>query len=262
MNQAISRSVSMDVLIGTPIHSSGTYIIDKFLFNQRQIQLRYPSSGLVLATAEEELVSELEASVKLWKLKGRVLHYEVSRPDYALSSIWEIAAGRDVIRRYMLNHTEAEYLLFLDADMTVQPSVINIMKKEMEGYDVVFSGYPLRYKGMGLAGAGCAMLKRSVLEKLNFRCYEFKNGEVIFEDNVLEMDLFRLRSRVKKGFFLSINHFTDADNMKRITPRPVGVFRKLINHPMLRYELIKTSIDLKCNIPWKLKTILSRFIRE
>jgi hypothetical protein len=136
------------------------------------------------------------------------------------------------------------------------------MKKEMEGYDVVFSGYPLRYKGMGLAGAGCAMLKRSVLEKLNFRCYEFKNGEVIFEDNVLEMDLFRLRSRVKKGFFLSINHFTDADNMKRITPRPVGVFRKLINHPMLRYELIKTSIDLKCNIPWKLKTILSRFIRE
>jgi hypothetical protein len=252
----------LDVLIGTPIHSNGTYIIDKFLFNQRQIQSRYPSSELVLASVEDELVRKLEGFVKLWKLKGHVLHYRVAKPDHARSSIWEITTGRDVIRQYMLNQTEAEYLLFLDADMTVEPSVISIMKKEMEGYDVVFSGYPLRNQGIGLAGAGCVMLKRSVLEKFNFRCYEFKNGEVIFEDNVLELDLFRLHSPVKKGFFLTINHFNNADNMKQITPGPVGVFRKLINHPLLRYGLIKTSIDLRHNIPWRLKIIISRFLGE
>ncbi len=252
----------MDVLIGTPIHSNGTYIIDKFLSNQRQIQSRYPSSELVLATVEDELARELEGSVELWNLKGRVLHYEVVKPNHARSSIWEITTGRDVIRQYMLNQTKAKYLLFLDADMTVEPSIINIMKKEMEGYDVVFSGYPLRNHGIGLAGAGCIMLKRSVLEKLSFRCYEFKNGEVIFEDNVLEMDLFRLHSRVKKGFFLTINHFNNADNMKQITPGPVGALRKLINHPLLRYGLIKTSIDLRYNIPWRLKIIISRFLRD
>jgi hypothetical protein len=252
----------LDVLIGTPIHSNGIYIIDKFLSNQRQIQSRYLTSELVLATVEDELVRELEGFVKLWKLKGRVVHYKVAKPEHARSSIWEITTGRDAIRQYMLNQTEAEYLLFLDADMTVEPSVIGIMKKEMEGYDVVFSGYPLRNHGIGLAGAGCAMLKRSVLEKLNFRCYEFKNGEVIFEDNVLEMDLFRLHSRIKKGFFLTINHFTGADSMKQITPRSVGAFRKLANHPLLRYILIKTSIDLRYNIPWRLKTIISRFLCE
>jgi glycosyltransferase involved in cell wall biosynthesis len=252
----------LDVLIGTPIHSNGTYIIDKFLSNQRQIQSRYPSSELVLASVEEELVRELEGFVKLWKLKGRVLHYEVAKPDHARSSIWEITAGREVIRQYMLSQTKADYLLFLDADMIVEPSVISIMKKEIEGYDVVFSGYPLRNYGIGLAGAGCSIIKRGVLEKLNFRCYEFKNGEVIFEDNVLEMDLFRLHSRVKKGFFLTINHFNNADNMKQITPGPVGVFRKLINHPLLRYGLIKTSIDLRYNIPWRLKIIISRFLGE
>jgi len=102
------------------------------------------------------------------------------------------------------------------------------------------------------------MLNRSVLEKLNFRCYEFKNGEVIFEDNVLEADLFRLRSRVKKGFFLTINHFDSADKMKQITPRPVGAFRKLVNHQLLRYGLIKASIAFRCNIPWRLKTVIDR----
>ena len=249
----------MDVLIGTPIHSDGTYIIDKFLANQVQIQSRYPSSELVLATVEDELARELEGLIKLWKLKGRVLHYKVTKPDHARSSIWNITAGREAIRQYMLSQTEAEYLLFLDADMTVEPSVISIMKKELEGYDVVFSGYPLRNYGIGLAGAGCAVLKRSVLEKLNFRSYEFKNGEVIFEDNLLEMDLFRLHSRIKKGFFLTGCHFNNADNMKQITPRPVGTLRKLVNHPLLRYGLIKASVCLRHNIPWRIKVMISRF---
>ncbi|MFC1993397.1 hypothetical protein ACFLV3_06310 [Chloroflexota bacterium] len=249
----------MDVVIGTPIDSKGIYIIDKFLSNQKQIQSRYPLSELVLATSENELIGELERFIKLLKLKGHVLPYEVAKPDHAQTNIWEITFGREAIRQYMLNQTEAEYLLFVDADMIVEPSLVSIMKQEIEGYDVIFSGYPLRNHGIGLAGAGCAMLKRSILGKLNFRCYEFKNGEVIFEDNMLEMDLFRLRSRVKKGFFLTINHFNNTDDMKQITPRQVEAFRKLINHPLLRYGLLKASIVCQYNIPWRLKILTSRF---
>ena len=249
----------MDVVIGTPIHGKGAYIIDKFLSNQQQIQSRYPSSELVLATDEDELARALESFINLWKLKGRVLHYEVVKPDHAHSSIWKITCGREAIHKYMLSQTTAEHLLFLDADMTVEPSVVSIMKKEIEGYDAVFSGYPLRNYGIGLAGAGCVMLNRSVLEKLNFRCYEFKNGEVIFEDNMLEVDLFRLRSRVKKGFFLTINHFDSANKMKQITPRPVGVFRRLSNHQLLRYGLIRASIVCRYNMPWRFKVLISRF---
>ena len=69
-----------------------------------------------------------------------------------------------------------------------------------------------------------------------------------------------LHSQVSKGLFLTMNHFNNADNMKRITPEPVKVLRKLINHPLLRYGLIKTSIDLSYNIPWRLNIIISSFL--
>jgi hypothetical protein len=114
---------------------------------------------------------------------------------------------------------------------------------------------------VGLAGLGCALLTRSTLERINFRCYEFKNGEVIFEDNMLEIDLFRLGSRVRKGFFLSINHYMDAAKTGRITPQPVGVLRQITNWPLARYLLIRASIIFRHNIPWKLKILLSKLHR-
>jgi hypothetical protein len=113
---------------------------------------------------------------------------------------------------------------------------------------------------MGLAGAGCVMLSRSTLEKLEFRCCEFKNGEVIFEDNVLEMDLFRLGSRVKKGFFLSITHYASATESRRVTPHPVGLARRITNSAFIRCALIRASMTFKQNIPWKMKVLLNRFL--
>lgn len=259
MNSAIKKH-PIDVVIGTPIHSDKAYIIDKFLSNQKQIQSSYPSSKLILATDEYDFASELESLVNLWKLRGFVMRYEVIKPNHAHSTIWNITCGREAIRKYMLSQTEAKYLLFLDADMVFDPSVVSTMQKEIQGYDVVFSGYPLQRYGIGLAGAGCLMLTRSVLEKVNFRCYEFENGEVIFEDNVLEIDLFRLGSRVKKGFFVTISHFNSANEVKQITPQPVGTFRKLSNCQLVRYGLIRASIICRHNVPWRLKVMLNRFL--
>ncbi len=249
----------VNVVIGTPIYRQGSYIIDKFLSNQKQIQQNYPSSALILATDEHDLITELEERLNFWKLRGTVLPYEVAKPDYARSRLWTIACGREAIREYTLSQTEARYLLFLDADMTFEPSVIKTMEKEIQGYDVVFCGYPIPRYGVGLAGNGCVMLTRSILKKVKLRCYEFKNGEVIFEDNLLEMDLFRLGSRVKKGFFLTINHYINATEFRQITPQPVGILRKITNCAFARYWLIRASIMIHYNIPWKLKILLSKF---
>jgi len=249
---------AVNVVIGTPIYRQGAYVLDKFLSNQKSIQQSYPSSELVLATCEYDFIKELESLVSFWKLRGTVLPYEVVKPDYAHSNIWNIACGREAIRNYTLFQTEASYLLFLDADMTFEPSVIRIMENEIQGYDVVFSGYPLQRYGIGLAGAGCMMLTRNTLDKIRFRCYEFKNGEVIFEDSVVEMDLFRLRSRIKKGFFVSVDHYASATDAIRITAQPVGLLRRIANCAFARYALIRASIMLKYNIPWKLKVGLSR----
>jgi len=248
----------VNVVIGTPIHRQGAYALDEFLSNQREIQQSYPSSELILATCEYDFVKELEGLVSLWKLRGTVVPYEVVKPDYARSNIWNIACGREAIREYTLSQTQARYLFFLDADMTLEPSAIETMEKEIQGYDAVFSGYPLQRYGIALAGAGCMMLTRGVLEKIRFRCYEFKNGEVIFEDNVLEMDLFRLGSRIKKGFFLSVKHYITATEARLITPQPLGLLRGMANSAFARYGLIKTSIMIQRNIPWKLKVLLSR----
>ncbi|MFC2067622.1 hypothetical protein ACFLTP_01180 [Chloroflexota bacterium] len=246
------------VVIGTPIYREGAYIIDKFMSNQKQIQQSYLSTELILATTEYEFRKELEDLISFYDLRATVILYEAVKPDYACSNIWDIACGRESIREYTMSKTEAEYLLFLDADMTFEPSVIKIMKNEIQDYDVVFSGYPLQRYGIGLAGAGCLMLSRSTLEQIKFRCYEFKNGDVIFEDNVLEMDLFKLGSRVKKGFYLSINHYGSSTKVRRINPQPLGILRKITNYPFARYGLIWVSIMMQRNIPWKLKSLSSR----
>jgi hypothetical protein len=248
----------LNVVIGTPISRAGCYIIEKFLSNQKQIQDNYPLSELILATSEYDFVRELECLLTSFKLSGSVLFFNVVKPDYAHNNIWGIACAREAIRKHTLSQTDASYLLFLDADMIFEPSVITIMKKEIQGYDAAFSGYPLRDHGIGLAGAGCLMLTRNILEKITFRCYEFKSGEVIFEDNLLEMDLFRLRGRIKKGFFVSIDHYRSKTEAKHITPQQVGILRKTANFPLLRYWLIRISVMVRYNIPWNLKVLHNR----
>jgi hypothetical protein len=142
--------------------------------------------------------------------------------------------------------------------MTFDPSVVSIMEKEIKDYDAVFSGYPLRHRGIGLAGCGCVMLTRGILEKLSFRCYEFRNGEVIFEDNVLEMDLFRSGGRVKKGVFVPIYHYANSIEARHIEPQRLGLWRKIANNNFIRYMLIRTSIAACYNIPWHLKVLLNK----
>lgn len=248
----------MDTIIGTPISRAGCYVIEKFLSNQKQIQNNYPSSELILATSAYDFVGELEGLLNSFSLNGSVLFFSVVRPEYARNNIWGITCAREAIRKHTLSQTDARYLLFLDADMIFEPPVITVMKEAIQGYDVVFSGYPLRDHGIGLAGAGCVMLTRNILEKIMFRCYEFKNGEVIFEDNLLEMDLFRLHARIKKGFFVSIGHYKSESEVKYISPQRVGILRKIANLPLLRYWLIRISTIARYNIPWKLKVLFNK----
>lgn len=251
---------AINVVVGTPIYRRGAYIIDKFLSNQKEIQQNYPSSELILATCEWDFIEELASLLNLWQLRGRVLSYKIVKPDFARSRVWNIAAGRAAIQKYMLSQGTTEYLLFLDADMTFDSSVIKIMEREIQGYDVVFSGTPLRYCGIGLAGWGFMMLTKGMLEKLQFRFYEFKNGEVIPGDQVLELDLFQLGSRVKKGFFVATSHYQSENEVKYIIPQPVGVLRRIANSLLVRYVLIKVSIIAQYNLPWKLKILLNRFL--
>ena len=125
MNQTIN------VVVGTPIYRQGAYILDEFLANQKEIQQNYPSSELVLATNEDDFGEELKSQLSFREVRGKVIFYKTIKPDYAQSSVWNIACGQEAIRQYTLSQTEARYLLFLDADMICDPLVIEIIKKEI-----------------------------------------------------------------------------------------------------------------------------------
>ena len=94
---------NIDVVVGVLIYRQGAYIIDKLLANQKEIQQEYPSSELVLATNEGDFVQELERLLSHWGLRGRVILYETIKPEYARSKVWNIACGREAIRRYILS---------------------------------------------------------------------------------------------------------------------------------------------------------------
>ena len=254
---------AVDVVIGTPIYRPGAYIIDIFMSNQREVQREYPSCELVLATNEIDLVSELEQMLDSYGLAGKIILYDTVKPGYAKSKVWNIACGREAIRQYFLSQTEARYYLSIDADMVYDPAVIKIMNTEIQGYDVVFSGYPLRDFGIGLTGAGCMMVNRETLEKARFRCLEFKNGEMMSEDNLFEMDSFRQRRKIKKGVFLRASHYKKENDVEHVEPQPIGMYRKIATSALLRYLLIRGSLIVKYNIPrhlWRIRWRMNKSI--
>jgi hypothetical protein len=245
----------MKVVIGTPINRKSCYALEKFLENQKQIQQSYADCELIFSTSDISYVDELKNHLIQWDLRGRVLAHKEVKPDYAKTRAWDIASGRDTIRQYFLSQPEAEKLLFLDSDMTFDPQVVSILEKELENCGAVFSGYRDKNTMVCLLGAGCFMLSRKSLERIKFRCYEFKNGQLFYDDTMAEMDLFRHGFRIKKGMFLSIDHYISPSEALPFSPQKMG-YHKITTNSWLRFCLIRTGIAIHYNIPSKGQHIL------
>ena len=255
-----SNKTTGDTLIGVVICRSGAYILDKFLANQKIIQTNSPSSRLILATCEPDFAAELEIALKQQKINGCVLQYETVKPKHARSRTWNITCGREVIRQYTLRDIDAKHLLFCDADMTYDQNVIDVMAKELRGYDIVYSGYALRDFGIALTGPGCCFLDIDLFKEIGFRCLEFKNGTVMTEDTMFELDLMRLGKRIKKGFFVTTNHYYDSLQVKSVSPQPVGLYRRITHSRLLRYVLIRASIAFRSDIGWVVNGYMHRVL--
>ena len=252
-----TNSPLSDVIVGTPICRRTSFVLDKFLSNQQEIQRSYPRCSLVLATEEPDFADELRKQISHYHLKGEVITYEIKKPDYARSRLWNITWGRETIRQYVLSGG-AEYLLFVDGDLVLEPRVVSILRDKIQGYDVLWSGYPFPPKCDLRLAAGCLMISREILTKIRFRCYEFRNGEVIFEDELFDMDSFRYHAKVSKGIFALAKHYGNRQEFCAIAPHELNWFRKLVNYPVVRYILIRTSIAIRYNIPGRLHALLYR----
>jgi hypothetical protein len=247
------------VVIGSPIDRQHAYVLDKFISSQVLIQKAYPNSILVMATSEKDYAPELVKKLNAAGLTARVLTHTAEKPPGARHWIWDVVSGREAIRCFAVSQPEADLLFFLDADTLCPADSVSRLIVNMSGFDVVYNGYALRQGGTGLAGAGCVMMRRPIFERIVFRCVEFSGGDVVFEDNLLEMDLFTMRARVKKGFFIAIDHYQSAIDYQHTSAQQLGRMRALINRPLLRFLLIKVSLALRVNIPWRLKLFIGKF---
>ena len=102
------------------------------------------------------------------------------------------------------------------------------------------------------------MINRRTLEKLKFRCVEFKNGDSISVDDMVEMDSFQQGCRIKKGIFLCISHYKSVNEVEHVTPQLVGIYRRILTSAFVRYLFIKVSLITKRNIPKKLWIMRAR----
>jgi hypothetical protein len=250
----------IEVLVGTTAVRKSSFALGHFLRNLYDIQNAYSGSELVIATDEPDFVGELESLLREYRLKSRVVVYRTEKPDYAKNHrIWSMTFGREAIRRYARG-TDASYLLSLDADMTYDSKIINILLDEIGEYDVVQSGYMMRSKAINALGfgLGCSLIKKEALDKIEFRCLEFKTGQIIEEGNAFEMDLVRRNLKIKKGIFLSINHYSSNREMIPINPGSLTRLQKITTYPLLRYLILQLSIMFRYDITRYLQIFVYR----
>lgn len=237
-----------DVVVAGPVCRRTAFALQKFLSNQRDVQQCYPGIQLVLATNEADFIEELNGLINNYQLKGKVIFYTTERPSYFRDiAQWNITCGREAIRRWFLTESSADYLLFCDADMTYEASVVDILLQEIKGHDVVQSCYFDRtYNCLCLEGFGCAMLTRDVMHKAKFRCIELKNGRSITQDLLYYIDLARAGAKIKRGFFTDISHYRNPNECATITRQPLSLRYKITLYPFLfGYSLHALSIIFK-----------------
>ena len=141
--------------------------------------------------------------------------------------------------------------------MVYEMSVISIMKLKIEGFDSVYSGYRWRNGNWGFGG-GCIMINRKAFSQITFRCYEFKNGQVLSEDEILDMDFFSARIHANKGIFLTSKHFNSRDEYYTINPKPLPLFLAIGNSLFVKYVVMRADIILRINVGLKIHLLLSR----
>lgn len=237
------------IIVGTTVVRKSSYAINKFLWNQAEIQNYNPQTELIIATDEIKFLGQLKDRLERHKLKGEVIYYETQKPRYAKDNrIWSMTAGREAIRKYMLEKNGADWLFSVDADMTFEPNSINILDEKANGWAVIQSGYHLRDVDAISFGLGCSLIGRKVLEQMQFRCCEFKNGEVIEEGNMFEYDMVKKGIKIVKGLFLEIRHYYNNTDYVLTFPNQLPLSKRITTHSLLRYGLIGASILFKHDI--------------
>ncbi|MDK2876578.1 MAG: hypothetical protein PWQ22_988 [Archaeoglobaceae archaeon] len=244
------------IIVGVPVNEKSSYAIEKFLKNQEEIHKASKAElKTVFATEDKNFADKLRRLLKSYAIASEVIEFEVKKPENARHRIWNIVAARNAIRDYFLK-SNAEYLIFMDADMTFEPEIVNKLLEIAKDYDVVYNGYLDRgSSGINLTGFGGTLIKRWVMEKVRFRCKE-KNGRVIDEGVYFEFDLVKIRAKVFRGFIAYSEHHDPKNPPSICYPRELKLSERVRNSIYFRFFFHLISIPLCFDILRYLKKYL------
>ena len=245
------------ILVGTTTIRKYAFILDKFFENQKKIQDNFYYSELVIATDELKFLGYLKNYFEKYKLRGEVIYYETKKPDYAKDRSWSIVQGRETIRQFAIKNN-FDYLLSVDTDMIYDNSLIQILLNVNNGYNIIQSGYKLGLVDNIGFGLSCTLINQELLKRISLRCMEFKNGHVIEDGNMFEFDAFCNRGKIKKGVFLSVEHYLNTKEKLVINPQKLTLHKKIITSPMIRYLMVLLSLCLKRDLNSFLQNIVCR----
>lgn len=207
----------MKILIGSPIAKDSAYALDKFIKNQIEIHKITKNKCLTLFASED---------IKKLPFKNKNFGLINFKPIIkGKDRIWKIVAARNSIREYFLDKN-FDYLIFIDSDMTFEPEIVNkLIEKAEEGYDVVFNIYRLKNDQVAYSGFGGTLIKKWVMKKIRFRCYE-NEKTIVDEINCFKKDLFKIKARTWRGLLTKSIHY-DCENRRWTMNRDLKLKEKI-----------------------------------
>jgi len=241
------------ILIGTTLVSKYTYVLDKFLKNQKAIQKEYPDSELVISTSDDNFRIDAPRELKYKVIKYQKPSITDTDIHFILQKnrILDMVEGRNVARSYFLR-SDADYFLSVDADMVYDVNLISILMDEIKNYDIVMSGYMKKNHRLGYS-LGCALIRRKVLEKVKFNCLIFSSSpdmpNIIEDGWMFEHDAIQKGFKIKRGIFVRIDHIVNEKDELRIIPRRITTWEKIKTNSAIRYLLVKLCILTKRDLP-------------
>lgn len=155
----------MKILIGTPIHESKDYSMDRWIASVSKFD-RPCDLLMVDNSPDSEYLNKVHEYCKKYGLTNyKIMHIDVGR-DSVLDE--RLAQSREVIRQEVLTK-DYDAWCSLECDVIAPPDAIGKLADLIGDYWMVSHGYPARDNPKETnAELGIALIKRKVLEKYGF----------------------------------------------------------------------------------------------
>lgn len=156
----------MKILIGTPIHQSKDYSMERWL--ESVSKLEYPADLLLIDNSPG---LDYVEKVKGYCQKYGLINYKLVHIDARQEQMYieeRLAASREIIRREVLDKNYDAWFSF-ECDILAPPHTLTKMVDLIGDYSIVRHCYPSRGSLGGFnQELGITLVKRAVLERYGF----------------------------------------------------------------------------------------------